>query len=590
MEARNVEYNEPEPATRTMQRTESTTTARCFEKPLDAPVEEQPPKESGPAKPKPHKPKPSHRVKLDRARPRIMLLVACVAYLVTALVALDVGLLNLSSFVQPRFERAQLEYQAQSDTLHKEQIIYGRLEALLSTQLNRGFMETHEDCLVRGLKKADYELFGSIFQYADIRAQVMDWTMENCGKLQYTPQVVHKEPSPQQAVMAYWENMSYRSRQTIERALGFMKQIWIRVLGRNHSQNNSTTNKTAPAGNDTTKVIWDQRLRTEVPFGFALDCPPKKPCRLVYPLASSLRSDKMGVSPEHLAKIRREARVLHTFSVHLASHRHAIERAIFILLVAESFLMLVACVATVLTPLPAAIQAVPKEKRTLALFYQSDVSKEERYTVVSFLIEVAAIKALAMLEKGLAASWSKDFTLLLGLGMILLGLTMLISFFFASKKLEDVFRVCGLVKEIYLIARGRDIPGEKKEVMTPSPTTKKITLISFSKEKEEAIDTQESEQPKYVERIVHAPSTITEDSKPHHRLANPSTTIQEDLEAERKSLHEELTQAAIDNGESEFYSDTDTDSELEQERSFLDLASGITPDITEAESGWSLVD
>jgi hypothetical protein len=589
-----MEYHPSASAPITMRGTESTTTARCLEKRLDAPTEEQPPNEREPAEPKPRKPKIPHRVKLERVYPRIMLLTACVAYLGSALVALNIGLLNLSNSVQPRFERAQFESQAQSDTLRKEQIVYGRLEALLSTQLNRAFMETHEDCLIRGLKKADYELFGYAFQYADMRAQVMDWTMENCGRLQYTPQLVHEVPSPQQVVMTYWAHMSYRSRQTVERALGFMKQIWSRVVGRNHPQSNSTTNRTAPTGNDAAKISWDQRLRTEVPFGFTLHCSPTKPCRLVYPLASALRSDKMGVSPEHLAKIRREAKVLHTFSVHLASHRHAIERAIIILLVAESFLMLVACVATVLTPLPAAIQAVSKEKRALAPFYQSDVFKEERYTVVSFLIEVAAIKALAMLEKGVAASWSKDFTLLFGLGMILLGLTMLISFFFASKKLENAFRVCGLVKEIYLIARGRDLPDKEKEVVTPSAaikqTTHKATSISNSKEKQEVVKPPKSEQFKYVERIVHAPLIITEEPKPHHRLADPTATVQEDLEAERKSLHKEIKQAALDNGESEFGSDTDTDSELEQERSFVDLASGVTPDITEAESGWSLVD
>jgi hypothetical protein len=590
MEAEDIEFYASAPAAISMRPTESATPARRLEQRLGEPTEEQPPKEQEPAKPKPRKSKTSYRVRLERARSRITLLMACVAYLVSALVALNIGLLNISNFVQPQFGRAQLEYQTHSSTLRKEQIVYGRLETLLSTQLNRGFMETHEDCLVRGLKKADSELLGYAFQYADIRAQVTDWTMENCGRLQYTPQVVHKEPSPQQAVLSYWANVSYRSRQTVERALGFVKQIWNRVFGSNHPQNTSTANETAPAGNDTAKVSWDQRLHTKVPFGFTLNCPPTQPCRLVYPLASALRSDNIGVSPEQLAKIKRGVEILHTFSIHLANHGRAIDSAIFILLIAQTFLMWIVGAVYWSTPLPAAAQAIPKEKRTLRLFYQLGFSKEEKYTAISLLIEGIAIKTLSMLEKGLATTWAEEVVLLLGLGMSILGLTMLMGFFFATKKLEDVFRVCGLIKEIYLIARGRDIPGEKREIAIPSPVTKKTvdetTLGSDSEKKEDATEPQQS---KYIERIANSPSTVTEQPKPHHRFADPSTTVQEDLEVERKNLHEELKQVPIDAEESETVSETDTESEPEHER-FVDLASGITPDITEVESGWSLVD
>jgi hypothetical protein len=590
MEAENFEFHASAPAARTMRPSKSAMPARRVKQHLDEPTEEQPPKEKEPAQSKPRKPKTTYRVKLERARPRILLLIACVAYLVSALVALNIGLLNISNFVQPRFERAQLEHQSQSSTLRRKQIVCDRLEALLSSQLNRGFMETHEDCLVRGLKKADYELLGYAFQYADIRTQVTDWTMENCGRLQYTPQVVYKEPSPQQAVISYWANVGYRSKQTAERALGFVKQIWGRVFGRNHPKNTSAANETAPTGNDTAKVSWDQRLRMEVPFGFTLNCLPMQPCHLVYPLASALRSDKMGVSPEQLAKIKLEVGVLHTFSVHLANHRWAIEHAILVLLIAQSFLVLVGGTAIWCEPITAAALAIPKEKRTFLLWLQASCSKEEKYTAVSVIVEGMAIKALAMLEKGLAASWAEEIVVLLGLANCMLGLTMLMSFFFATKRLEGVFGVYGLIKEIYLIARGRDVPGEKNEIAKPYPvtnkTTNETTLDGDSKEKEKATETQ---QFKYIEKIANLPSVVMEHPRPHHRLANPSTTVQEDLEVERRNLHEELKQAAIDAGESEVMSETDTESEPEQER-FVDLASGVTPDITEIESGWSLVD
>jgi hypothetical protein len=595
MEAVNTEHINPAPAARTtMPRTQPIPTTRRF----DAPTEGQPPKANEPAKPKPSKPKISHHIKLQQASPRLTLLLACVAYVVTALVALNIGFLNLSNHLQSRFERVKLEYQAQTSDLRKEQIIYGRLETLLSDQLSRGFMESHEDCLVRGLKKIDYELFGYGYQYSDIRGWVMDWTMENCGRLQYTPQVVHEEPSPQQAVMTYWANVSYRSRQMVERALGFVQQIWGRMFGRKHTQNTSADTEPAPAGNETAKASWDHRLRTKVPFGFQLDCEPSKPCRLFYPSALAERTDKTGVSPERIAKMAREARNLSKVSLQIARLQWAVEFALHRLVAPfQAFFALALLIASAFVPDP----RPPQQKRPLTII--SELRAEfptERYFVVSMFIEFLAVQALYMLEKGLGARWPERVTMFLGPGMIFLGMNMLVRFFFASKKLEDIFRMCELVKEIYLIVRGHDLPGEKKEVANPSPvddepkkTTKEHAPQMSNSKKEEPTETKpnaQAQELKYVERVLNAPVNITENTKPHHRFADPTTSVQDDLEAERKNLQGELKQATLNARESGFDSDTDTDSDSDKESSFVDLASGVTPEITETESGWSLVD
>ena len=62
-----------------------------------------------------------------------------------------------------------------------------------------------------------------------VREQIMQWVMDECGRLQHSPQVVSEKTTPQEAVVTYWANFSYRARRIAEEALVLLRQKldWI---------------------------------------------------------------------------------------------------------------------------------------------------------------------------------------------------------------------------------------------------------------------------------------------------------------------------------------------------------------------------
>jgi hypothetical protein len=141
-------------------------------------------------------------MKANRAIPQLWVIIACLAYIATSITAMQYGLYTTSAFLGARLDQAQVELKAQGDLLFREQLLYGQFDKVLGSQLSRGFMETYEDCLVRGISEADVHYFGLGFDYPDIRNQTVDWTTENCQRLHFTPQTSDK--TPQQAVLTYW--------------------------------------------------------------------------------------------------------------------------------------------------------------------------------------------------------------------------------------------------------------------------------------------------------------------------------------------------------------------------------------------------
>jgi len=107
-----------------------------------------------------------------------------------------------------------------------------------------------------------------------------------------------------------------------------------------------------------------------------------------------------------------------------------------------------------------------------------------------------------------------------------------------------------------------------------------------------------TEEPATVKVTMSSPS----DNRPQHAqshpshqgLAAPSSSPQEGPEAHFKKVQEaSKVQPAeyIDVPEIGSVVDTDSETESEDEHgSFVDLASGVTPQVSDAESGWSIVD
>ncbi|KAG9194211.1 hypothetical protein G6011_04246 [Alternaria panax] len=534
------------------------------------------------ARSKPTKTKASSHIKLSTIYPRVLLLIACMHYLVTAVVVFNIGLKNISSFVHPRYDRAVDEFRAQSTTLYTEQILSGRLDKLLSTQLGSGFMETHENCLIRGLEKANYELLGLGIQYPSIRTQIMDWTVENCGRLQHTPQVVLRDPSPQQAALTYWADLSYRSRRKLEKAISFVQQqanwIWTRFLSTVPKTNASALTQYASSSAVISEQRYHQRSILNVPFGFALRCESSQPCRLFYS-SSSVPSDKVSISPGALAKLERQSDELHlVYSV-----------TQMLLLDTWKTVLVLDCV-NIVSMVVAGVSVRQRCVGTDRGWSFKNCGKEQKHMIISIVkLLVVRLMSLSFLKY---PGWLHfdELVISFGLSMLLCGVSMLLRFFLVpSSNSNTAFQMYRLIRELYLVAEAWEVPDE--EDFDPKTLVRTDTQMEHGGSK--AMDYPPADTELASFSFDHGQRY--QSSKSHYRLDSPITSLLEDLETHKKAIEEELKthQVMESNVESDLDNDIDTESDSEpdtENSGFVDLAGGVTPQLTDAGSGWSMVD
>ncbi|KAI4710131.1 hypothetical protein J4E89_005363 [Alternaria sp. Ai002NY15] len=593
---------------------------------------------------------------LQRAFPRVAILLTCAIYLASSFAAVYVGFHGIANMIYPRHNQAVDEYLVLSSSKYTEDALYKNLDTLLSSQLNRGFMETHEDCLVRGLKEANYELYGLGFQYPDMRTQVMDWTMENCGRLQYTPQVVIQDPTPQQAVLTYWADASYRSRRMLEGALGAVQQQARRFLKLLSSaftnRKPSPLTEHVPVSANTSGTLPPSRALPKVPFGFALRCEPTEPCRLVYPSGSSKRANKVGVSREVLAKLKREIKEMRDASRQVKKAEWATEQVvIFFDYIHASILVVMFAIIFSVAPfvVPKALRPPPPSSRD---------TTEIKFRVASLHFCFVGRLILELLfsypiQLPYGARWVTPFQLY----FLFVGNTMLLQFFIISgPRFENINLVYKQIKELYFIARGWEVPdGAMDSMLTwygihiqpadpkPKPTEASggtmDNILAWNGIRFEAVDSKfklpevpsgvidkmfyqcgiqfqyadpkpkPTEEPATVKVTMSSPSDNRQQhaqAHPSHQgLVAPTTSLQEGAEAHFKKVQEgaethfKKVQEASKSQPAEYIDvpdigslvDTDSETESEDEHgSFVDLACGVTPQVSDVESGWSIVD
>lgn len=522
-----------------------------------------------------------------------MILLACILHLSASFMAVNVGLYGISNSVYPRHNLAVDEYLVHATDKYTEEALYNNLDTLLSSQLNRGFMETHEDCLVRGLRKAFYSPLSLGLQYPDIRVQVMDWATENCGRLQYTPQVVFQDPTPQQAVLTYWVDASYRSRCMLEGALGAVRQqacrFWNRLLSAFTDTQTSSITEHVPVSANTSGTLPPSRALPKVPFGFALRCEPTEPCRLVYPSGSSKRPDKVHISREALAKLKRQIKELRAFDSYVKKAQWATERLMFLLdTIYISLSMALFASIMIVTPSSTSIEKMvgppcPSRKTKQIKFRVTS----HHLCFVGRLLNTLFHMYPVHLQYGdlREVSFSSYF--------LVVGIAMLVQYFTAPspRRFENVNLAYNQIKELYFIAQGWEVPSGALlnmltyygyHVQAEDPKPKPI-----KPEPTEDLDTN-------IENMLPSSGRhqqADQSHEPHIRRASWTTTTQEDIEASsRQLLHKLGIQQAV-HSDLETVSDTDSETESEADHgSFVDLAGGVTPQVSDAESGWSIVD
>ncbi|KAI4639791.1 hypothetical protein J4E93_009145 [Alternaria ventricosa] len=507
-------------------------------------------------------------------------------------------------------------------------------------------------CLVRGLKEANYELYGLGFQYPDMRTQVMDWTMENCGRLQYTPQVVIQDPTPQQAVLTYWADASYRSRRMLEGALGAVQQqarrFWNRLFSAFTDKKTSPITEHVPVSVNTSGTLPPSRALPKVPFGFALRCEPTEPCRLVYPSGSSKRANKVGVSREALAKLKREIKEMRDATRQVKKAKLVTEQVvIFFDYIHASILVVMFAIIFSVAPfvIPKAVRPPPPSSRDtteikfrVASLHFTFIGRLIQELLFSYPIQLPFVD---LLDLSYGARWATPFQIC----FLFVGNNMLLQFFILTRpRFENVNLAYKQIKELYFIARGWDVPdGAMDDMLTwygihiqpadpkpkptevpggamdnmfswmgrfvaadsdfqpppaPSGTMDKMLYRCGIQFVYADPSLKPTEEPATVKVTMSSPTDNRQQhgqSHPSHQgLVAPTTSLQEGPEAHLTKVQEaSKSQSAVYINVPDIGSVVDTDSETESEDehgSFVDLACGVTPQVSDAESGWSIVD
>jgi len=259
-------------------------------------------------------------IKLSRAFPRLLLFITCLTFIVTALSGINLGLLMGSKYIELKYKTAADKTNAHNTTLGAKTMLYSELDALVSHPLPRVFLESYEECLVRGLHVANYDLSGRCFEYEDMREKVVEWTTEACHRQKFTPQVIIKAPTPKQRLEQHWADFQYRSIHTVETVVGCFKHFKQKMHRFYISLNIANVLEKGLGGSkkddepsafqeDTVDIITNGAAFPAALFGFQLDCEPSQPCRLTYTPSSNsstTHAEDTIISPTHLEHLHRQ--------------------------------------------------------------------------------------------------------------------------------------------------------------------------------------------------------------------------------------------------------------------------------------------
>ncbi|KAF2126900.1 hypothetical protein P153DRAFT_398985 [Dothidotthia symphoricarpi CBS 119687] len=518
----------------------------------------------------------SRTSRAQQIAPRALLLFVCLAYLAISFMTIDVGLGAISKHLVVRLDNAKLQLNAAMDDRFREKVLYQRLDAIMSTPLSRGFMEIYEECLVRGLQTANAQMpVPGWTDYADIRDQTIKWTTENCGRLLYSPHVMR--PAVQHAIPMYWANLRYRSRLVAEKTLEFIRQRTDVALNWWYRKGYMDA---APIKKEGHLNVQDPpQPRTRVPFGFDLQCNPPTPCRLMYPSSQCQErvkkggetlppgsigecSDKKKISEKDTARAHRRVANLTLLCTKIGKliAMNALVLRFFLSMECSWALMyLLAAISTLNKTSLYTFKSGLAQFNVRKTFYQA--SEEAKYTIGTIIIQLCAWLAYAVVARFSCDEY--HIACLAGMALVFAGLSQLTNFFFPIEQVEHIFQIVHVVKELYLVIRGRD-PNEKPE------------------------DTVKSADAEGKITAVNAP----------RQPASPSTTIEEDIQAIRHQGGLSLASVSEFAIETDTESDTesgytggeDTDHEDTDSEGFVDVAGGVTPTVFGAASGWSVVD
>jgi hypothetical protein len=208
--------------------------------------------------------------------PRLLVIGVCVSYLFVQVWGLTLGLHFVNDYASARVRQAESAMGVASNDLAIERTMYTQLDQLSNTELQWQYMESYQHCLVRGLFTAKKSFPVYAFDiHPDVRNQTLDWISENCDKLFFTPQV---HPSN----MSLLRKVAGDARRVAKDALALFKH---RVLLLRRRFRGTDITGHATTANQRFRIFEEWPISREsarLLSLFRLDCDESTRCRLVY--------------------------------------------------------------------------------------------------------------------------------------------------------------------------------------------------------------------------------------------------------------------------------------------------------------------
>lgn len=511
--------------------------------------------------------------------PRLLVIGACVSYMFVQVWGLTLGLHFVNEYASARVCQAESAMGVASEDLAIERTMYMHLDQLSKTELQWQYMESYQHCLVRGLftAKKSFPVY-PFDMHPDVRNQTLDWISKNCDKLFFTPQV---HPSN----MSLLRKVAEDARRVAKDALSLVK---YRVLLLRRRFRGTKVTGHATTANHPFRIFEEWPITREsarLLSSFRLDCDESTRCHLVFS-GKDFRWSK--VAGADFANANKEiSKWSFPFKKYLRISRVLLSALYFL----QAYLLICSAIALHLS-LPQ-LQSPPGQsiKRILAelkLRIRQLFDHREMSANID-LFWVGGVMCMPLRWRSFSDSLT-SCNMLLPVGLIMIAIFPVgcsLAFFFpipgSKRNARSFYRAS---KELWKILQGDE-----------------AFLDSLSKKGTKGASTTPKASP------ATKPALKTET---HH--ISPATSLAEDLQQARKTLHAERDQTSDDETEDTSSSDevddtsssssdsehtpasetvSDFDSDTDSAASYVDLTGGATPAISDkgSEHGeeWAVV-
>lgn len=414
----------------------------------------------------------------------------------------DIGLRTIQGYTEPRLQHAQAQLDNTFQAMAVDYLLDMQLTNLHGTTLDRCYMKSsYEDCLVRGLHKAD-QVFGGLDFTSNphIRNQTVDWVTSNCRRLLYTPQVHGLRASKLHAQV---ESIQHTIEDYVRQVLYKLALLRYRLQGDNLGLF-AKSNMSQPTSN----LNKQRRALPDVPFGFSIVCQDQMRCRLVYSRPTTLNKTSKTLK-DAVADAKKE---VNKWSWNLERMFRLIDYLRSPLVVLQLTLVVWYLGATIVglnrphSSGPKLALAEKKARVWRRICYDATHLQHDERHALGLMINTALYALLGLQLKFIILELDR-LLLPVGLGVFVYHSAQAVVFVsplptdYPDESLHDVIRA---VRELCLIDRGIEIPEPKRSTAKPKSSTPAIPA-----------------------------------SKIAARFTSPLTPIAEDLQQERKAMHTE---------------------------------------------------